>query len=89
MDTDFHRLTNTKGSVEHEVSGKILIESGCWIAARCMIMKNTYLPSKCVVAARSFLNKHYDIAPCTMLAGQPAKVVKEGVFRNISQEQQG
>lgn len=89
MDTDFHRLTNTKGSVEHEVSGRILIESGCWIAARCMIMKNTYLPSKCVVAARSFLNKHYDIAPCTMLAGQPAKVVKEGVFRNISQERQG
>ena len=48
-----------------------------------VVLKNTVLPSKCVVASNSLLNKKYDVPELSLLAGQPAAFKKEGVYRDV------
>lgn len=85
-DTDFHRLKTTDYSPSPKAYGSIHIGKGTWIAANCVIMKNTMVPAKCVVASNSLLNKDYQCDECTLIGGQPGKVLKTGVYRDINDD---
>jgi acetyltransferase-like isoleucine patch superfamily enzyme len=82
MDTDFHRLKYIDGRPSPRSHAPIVIGDNCWIGANCMIMKGTYLPSKCVVGARSFLNRTYDCPEASIIAGHPAKLIKSGLYHD-------
>ena len=85
VDTDFHQLTmvNTK---EHTQSfAPIHIGRGCWFAAKSMVLKGTILPEFVTLASNSLVNKEYDRS-YTLLAGSPAKIVKEGIFRDCEND---
>ncbi len=88
MDTDWHRLKIAGEPPRFAGSGygKIRIGSGCWIGMRTSVMKNTVLPGQCVVCSNSVLNKPYDIKPKSLLAGLPAKLKKEGIYRDMDDD---
>lgn len=80
MDTDFHRLKCTNGSLSPKSFDKIVIGEGTWIGANTIIMKGTIVPPFCVVASNSLLNKEYSCRKNSLLAGQPAKVIRTGIY---------
>lgn len=80
MDNDMHQLSVLPGRRLPKPYGSIVIGEGCWLAFRNVILKNTFLPAKCVVASNSLLNKEYKCDNCSLLAGNPAIVIKEGVY---------
>ena len=49
-------------------------------------MKNTRIPNKCIISANSLVNKNYDVPECSLLAGQPAKLRKTGMWRNLEDD---
>ena len=79
VDTDFHQLQSDKGLVPKSF-GSIIVGSHCWFAFKNTVMKNTVIPSDCVIASNSLLNKKYDVPGKSLLAGVPAKLVKTGVY---------
>lgn len=80
LDTSFHRLTNINGE-KHRSYGPIIISHDTWIATRCIILANTETQPYTVVATNSLLSKKYE-KEYVMLAGSPAKIIQEGVWRN-------
>lgn len=72
MDSDFHDIH------EHSSEGQsapITIHDNVWIASRAIILKGVTIGEGSVVAAGSVVTKN--VPPYTMVAGTPAKVVKE------------
>jgi len=84
-DTDFHQMKSTTGQ-NIKCYGSIRIGDNCWFASRVTVLKNTLLPSYVIVASNSLLNKVYDIQHNSLLAGQPAKVVKQNVYRDYKDD---
>lgn len=82
MDTNFHKLITTDGMPYGKVSAPICIGNECWFGFRCTTMPGTEIPKRCVIASNSLLNKKYEISPYSLLAGSPAVVKKEGVWKD-------
>ena len=51
------------------------IKQGAWLATRCIIMPGVTVGEHAVVAAGAVVTR--DVAPYTVVAGVPAKVIKE------------
>lgn len=71
MDSDFHGLEN------HDAKGDskpIIIEDNVWLATRSMVLKGVRIGKGAVVAAGAIVTK--DVAPYTVVAGIPARVIK-------------
>ena len=56
----------------------IIIDSHCWVGLNCIILKGSYIHSKCIVGAGSVCNKNYFETNC-IIAGNPAKVAKKDI----------
>lgn len=61
---------------EYKVKGDIRIGSYCWVGANSVILSGVELGDHTVVAAGSVVNRSFLEGRC-VLAGNPAKVVKE------------
>lgn len=85
-DTDFHQLTLLNSDEKIPAYAPIKIGEGSWLAQNCTILKSTELPSYCVVATNSLLNKKYEIPQFSLIAGIPAKLKKTGVFRDYNND---
>lgn len=55
--------------------GEIVIEDGCWLATRCMVLPGVTLGMGAIVAAGAVVTR--DVPPNTLVAGVPARVVRE------------
>jgi len=55
--------------------GEIVIEDGCWLASRCMVLPGVTIGQGAVVAAGAVVTR--DVPPNTLVAGVPARVVRE------------
>lgn len=85
VDTDFHRLSCVENQFTkdlHKAYEAIQIGESCWLGSKCCTFKGTFLPDFCVVASCSMLNKKYNVPSYTLLAGIPATVKKNGIYRN-------
>ena len=82
MDTAFHRMKYLDGRESPKPYGPIRIGDGCWFGFRSVVQKNTVLPNRTTVASNSLVNKAYDIPEASIIAGQPAKLVKTGIYRD-------
>lgn len=70
-DTDFHRLIGT------EPDQPVRIGNHVWIGAGVIVLKGVTIGDGAVVAAGSLVTS--DVAPATLVAGRPARVMREGV----------
>lgn len=56
-------------------SASVVVDDGCWLGARSMLLPGVTLPKKTIVAAGAVVTKSIDDER-SLLAGVPAKVVK-------------
>ena len=82
LDTSFHRLKMMNGDWANKGYGNIYIGHDNWIATRCIILAGTETQPYTVVATNSLLQKKYDKS-YVLLGGSPAKIIKEGIYRDI------
>ena len=75
LDDDFHEI-NYPG--KKEAKNSITIGDNVWIGCGVKIYKGTVIPNNCVVASNSILKGVY-LEENTLIAGNPAKVVKQNV----------
>ena len=81
-DTDFHQLRMTDTNIDLPAYAPIKIEKNCWLAQNCIVQKGTMLPSYCIAATNSLLNKKYEIPNYSLIAGQPATLKKCNIYRD-------
>jgi acetyltransferase-like isoleucine patch superfamily enzyme len=67
----YHTLTE-RGNISAK---RIVIEDYVWINFNCIILKGVTIGKGAIVAAGSVVTK--DVPPFTLVAGNPAKVIKE------------
>lgn len=82
LDTSFHRLKYCNGEYASKGYGCINIAHDAWIATRCIVLANTETLPYTVVATNSLLSRKYDKSH-VIIAGSPAKIIKEGVYRDL------
>ena len=71
MDTDYHSIDGKPSIAE------VLIGNHVWIGCRAIILKGVSVGNGAIIAANSVVTK--DVLPNTLVGGNPAKVIKEGV----------
>ena len=82
LDTSFHRLKYCNGDYASKGYGTINIGHDAWIATRCIVLANAETQPYTVVATNSLLSRKYDRSH-VIIAGSPAKIIKEGVYRDL------
>lgn len=78
-DTDFHSLeANRRGSEDDlamATSAPVMIGDDCFIGARAMILKGVSIGERAIVGAGAVVTK--DVPAGTIVAGNPARVIKQ------------
>ena len=58
--------------------GPIVIEDDCWLGFGCEILSGVHIGKNAIVAARAVVT--HDVPPYSIVAGNPAKVIKQYNF---------
>lgn len=58
--------------------GPIIIDDDCWLGFGSEILSGVHIGKHSIVAARAVVTK--DVSPYTIVAGNPAKIVKQYNF---------
>lgn len=82
MDTDLHQLSSSTDDIPPIAFGKVFVGRNTWIASKCDIMKDTFIPANSIVAFRSMTNHNYGNRENVLIAGCPAKIVKNNIYLN-------
>lgn len=53
----------------------VLIEDNCWLGQNVVVLKGVTIGHDSIVGANSVVTK--DVPPCTVVAGNPAKIIKK------------
>ena len=73
MDSDFHHIE----SDNHVMTKPVTIRDNVWIGNGATILKGVTIGEGSVIAAKSVVTR--DVPPHTIVAGNPAKVIKEDI----------
>lgn len=77
--SDVHKVYDIKSDERlNTATEDVKVGNHVWIAANVTISKNVQIADGCIIAAGSFVNKSVP-TPNVMLAGTPAKVIRQGV----------
>ena len=60
--------------------GPVVIEDDCWLGFNCEILSGVHIGKHSIVAARAVVTKN--VPPYSIVAGNPARVVKKFNFEN-------
>lgn len=60
--------------------GEIVIEDNCWLGFSCEILSGVHIGKHSIVAARAVVTK--DVPPYSIVAGNPAKIIKKYNFNS-------
>ncbi len=85
--SDTHCIFDTNTNELINVGQKIDIGSHVWICKNVTIMKNIKLPDNSIVAMGSVVTKKFDTKN-VIIAGNPAKIVKENIRWDLMRPQQ-
>ena len=76
---DGHTVVNYEsGDVLNLLDEPMVIGDHCWLGMQTTFLKGAQVPDDCVVAFGSIVTKKFDKPHC-VIAGSPAKIVKENV----------
>lgn len=78
---DSHSIIDVKTNKRINFAKSINFGNHVWVAAHCIILKGCSIPDECIVATGSVLTKPIE-SKQVIIAGNPAKVVKENVSWN-------
>ncbi len=87
MDSDYHYIIDINSREINCNEAPIIIGENNWIGGQCTIKKGTITPKGTVLAGPySMLSKNYigKIPEYSILAGSPAKLLKEGIRRVVN-----
>ena len=73
MDSDAHKVFRK----DYKMTSPVIIGDNVWIGSRAMILKGVNIGNGAIVAAGAVVTK--DVPPNCMVAGVPAKIIKENV----------
>ncbi len=76
--TDGHAIYDVNTKALQNEPKDVIIGNHVWIGAKAMLLKGSNIPSNSVIGAYSLVNKKFT-QENTVIAGNPAKVVKTGV----------
>ncbi|MDI9479419.1 MAG: acyltransferase [Syntrophomonadaceae bacterium] len=77
MDTSSHPLAFAGEKMETKIA-PIIVEDHVWIGCRAVILKGVTVGEGSIIANNAVVTK--DVPPRTMVAGNPARVIKEDVI---------
>lgn len=77
MDTDYHEIYDHDSHIINKDKA-IMIGDKVWIGTRSTVLKGSSIPDNTIIAANSLITKVYHTTN-TILAGNPARVIKEHV----------
>ncbi len=77
--SDGHILIDTNTKLPLSSPQDVIIEDNVWIMSRCTILKGTHISKGSAIAANSLVNKKF-LQPNILLAGSPAKIIKENIL---------
>lgn len=78
--TDGHIIRDAStNEIINRIKNGIEIGDHCWIGNKVTIIKNTILADNTIVGAKSLVSGHFT-EPNTIIAGNPAKVIKKNVI---------
>lgn len=80
MDSDMHSIIDLNNNQLIPKSKKVIIDDNVWIGTRSIILKGTYIASGSVIGAGSVVAGKYNVKN-SIIAGNPAKVIKSGFTR--------
>lgn len=72
LDRDYHKLNS-----DTEIYAPVVISDNVWIGCRSIILKGVTIGEGAVIAAGSVVTKN--VPAHTLVAGNPAKVIREGI----------
>ena len=75
MEMSLGGFSNDNWSWKHASSAPVIIEDNVWIGQFATILKGVTIGKGSIVATRAVVTK--DVPPYTIVAGNPAKVVKK------------
>ena len=76
LDSDFHCIYDDKKNIINPAK-PVIIGNNVWIGHNAIILKGVTIGSNSIIAAGSIVTK--DVPPNTIVAGNPAKVIKENI----------
>lgn len=77
--SDGQAIIDLKSGLAINEPKDVIIEDDVWITSRCIILKGSYIAKGNIVGAGSLVNKQF-FKNNVVLAGAPAKIIKENVF---------
>ncbi len=78
VDSDFHYIQDLSTGRVSSRDGKIEIGDQCWICMGVTILKNTTIPSGCILGANATAKGYFMEQNC-LISGVPGKVMKKDV----------
>lgn len=82
MDSDFHSVENVEKRKVNLISRDVKIGENVWMAARSVILKGSQIANGCIIGANAVVSGCFD-KDNSVIAGNPARVVKEGYCRKL------
>lgn len=79
--SDYHKIFNSKNSKRINPDKDIVIGDKVWIGLGTTILKGTFIADNTIIGAKSLCSGTYG-EKNTILAGNPAKVIKKDIFWN-------
>jgi acetyltransferase-like isoleucine patch superfamily enzyme len=89
FDGDIHYIKDLEtGSIKRN-RGKIVIGNHCWINSNVTIGKNVTIPNYSIIAKQTIVNQSFkEKANYLFIGGIPAKIIKQGVQKIFSYDQE-
>lgn len=89
MDSSIHALYNTETFEVARIDGEMTIGDNVWLNMHTSVIKWGGVPNGCVTAQYAYIGKPFGPEDAySLLAGQPAKVIKKGVQRIFNHQKE-
>jgi len=75
LDHDYHNIEYAGRKIK---KNKIIIGNHVWVCSNAVLLKGSVIPDGCVVAANSVVTREFT-QKSALIAGNPAKIIKENI----------